>query len=315
LLTEWIPTAIASTYISEVELGKEIVGSVQDVTMPTSPYELPTSGGYTKARRIAENTTMTDSSFTTGNLTFTAGKFGEYYILPTELTEDSAPNILALGRSELTQAHLRAFETAMINGTKIGTAHIDSDTQAGAADLAEKQYHGLRYYALGNTANGGTTDFGNAVVSDANLMLMRQRMGVLGVHPSELLWVPGATSYLQMLATTNVVTVDKMGPRATVLTGQLGSYQGTPIITTGFMRQDMNATGVYDGVTMNRTGILLVRRNRWYFGTRRPIRLALRECRSADDRYEIASYSRVDFTGHTQSASEVGISYGYNISI
>jgi HK97 family phage major capsid protein len=312
---EWIPTAIASTYISEFELIRQIVGAVKQVNMPTSPYELPTNT-FTTARKGTENVTATDSSFTTDVLQFNAKKFLEYYIFPEELNEDSAPDIVALGRSELSEAHERAFETSMINGTEPPTAHIDSDTDAGAADLAEKQYDGLRKLAIDNSANGATTDFGNAIVSDANLRLMRARLGKLGVNPNNLLWIPGSTSYLQMLGTDNVVTVDKMGNAATILKGMLGAYQGIPIMQTGFMREDLNATGVHDGITVDRTGILLIHRSRWYFGTRRPIRLAIRPSRSADDRIEMASYSRVEFLGHPQTVNEteLGVSYGFNIS-
>lgn len=312
---EWIPTAIASTYISEFELIRQVVGAVKQINMPTNPYQLPTNT-FTTARRAAENVSATDSSFTTDVLEWNAKKFLEYYIFPEELNEDSAPDIVALGRSELTNAHERAFETAMINGTEIGTTHIDTDTEAGSADLAEKQYDGFRKIAIDNSANGSTTDFGNAIVNDANLRLMRARLGKLGVNPANLLWIPGSTAYLQMLGTDNVVTVDKMGSAATIVKGMLGSYQGAPIMQSGFIREDMNASGVNDGVTEDRTGILLIHRARWYFGTRRPIRLAIRPSRSADDRIEMASYSRVDFTGHPQTVkeTELGVSYGFNIS-
>lgn len=311
---DWIPTIVASQFIAEFELEKELVGNLRAIPMPSSPYDLPTAGGLTTARRSAENTTMTDSSFSTGKVRFEASKFAEYYIIPEEVNEDTAPGILEFARGELTQAHLRAFETATLNGTKIGTAHIDADTEALAADVAEKQYHGLRKYALDNSANGSTVDFGNAAITDANLRLMRRRMGKLAVNPKDCLWIAGAGSYLSMLGTDNVVTVDKLGPAAaTVVTGMLGAYQGIPIIQSGFMREDLNAAGIEDAITVDRTGLVLVHRNRWYFGTRRPIRMALRPSKSADDRFEIASYSRVDFQGHPQTADEVGVVYGFNI--
>jgi len=313
---EWIPTMISSSYIPEFELERELVGTLQEITMPSSPYELPFTKNSTTARKGTEGTTATESSFGTDVLQFNAKKFLEYYILPEEVNEDSIVSILELARQQLSEAHKRAFETATINGVQMPLVgvHIDSDTNAGAADLAEKQWTGLRKLALDNSANGGTTDFLNAVISDAKLGEMRASMGKFAVSPMQLLWVMGPLSYLQMIKTTNVVTVDKMGPNATILTGQLGAYDGIPIIQSGYIRQDMNATGVYDGVTVDRTGCILIRRDRLYFATRRPIRLALRESRSADDRYEIASYSRTDFVARTQDANEVSISYGLNVA-
>jgi HK97 family phage major capsid protein len=310
---EWIPTAIASTYIPEVELDRELVGALRQIDMPTSPYELPTASDFTKARRIAENTSMTDTSFTTGKVILTASKYGEYFIIPEEVNEDSIVGILDLARMELTNAHLRAYESCVINGTKIGTTHIDSDTQAGAADLAEKQFHGLRYYGIQNSANGGTYDYLNGAISDAKLRAHRKELGKFGVNPLDLLWIVGPSAYNGVMGTDNVVTIDKLGDKATVLKGQLGTYAGTPIMQSGFMREDLNASGVYDGVTTDRTGLLLVHKDRWYWGVRRPIRMALREALSKDDRYEIASYSRVDFQGHPQGADEITVSYGINV--
>jgi len=310
---EWIPTAISSTYIPELELDRELVGALRQIDMPTSPYELPTAGDFTKARRIAENTSMTDASFTTGKITFTASKYGEYFIIPEEVNEDSIIGILELAKMELTNAHLRSYESCVINGTKIGTVHIDSDTQAGAADLAEKQFHGLRYYGIQNSANGGTYDYLNGAITDAKLRAHRKELGKFGVNPLDLIWIVGPSAYNGMMGTDNVVTVDKMADKATVLKGQLGSYAGTPIMQSGFMREDLNATGVYDGVTTDRTGLLLIHKDRWYWAVRRPIRMALREALSKDDRYEIASYSRVDFQGTPNGANEKTVSYGINV--
>lgn len=310
---EWVPTLISETYIPEFELERELMGQLRMIDMPSSPFQLPTATGLTIARRATEGTTATDSQFTTGKIDLNAKKFLEYYILPEELNEDSIVPILEFARGELTQAHLRAIETALINGTQFGTAHIDSDTQAGAADLAQKQWHGFRKYAIANSANGVVVDFGNAFPTDALLRQMRTRMGALGVNPRDCIWIPGSASYNGMLGTDNVVTVEKYGPQATVLTGALTSYAGAPIVVSGFMREDLNATGVYDGVTTNRTGLLFVHKRRWYMGTRRAIRMAIRPARSADDRYEMASYSRFDFTGHAQSASEKGVVYGVNV--
>jgi len=311
---DWIPEMISSTFIPEFELDRDLVGNLKPITMTSSPYSIPVSSNLTTARRIAEKTSATSNSFDTNSINFVASKFVEYYEISEEADEDTLPGLLEYARQELATAHLRAFETSVLNGTKIGTTHIDTDTQAGAADLAEKQYHGLRYHALQNTANGSTVDFLNAAATDAKLFDMIRRMGPLSINPKLLMWVTGANSYHQMKATDKVTTVDKMGPAAaTILTGVLGTYSGIPIIQSGYMREDMNATGVNDGVTEDRTGVMLVHRDRWYFATRRPIRMALRPSRSKDDMFEIASYSRVDFQGQPQGPKEVGAVYGYNM--
>ena len=316
---DWIPTATASTFINEIEISRDIVAMLRQVQMPTSPYELPTKG-YSVARRASENVSATEGTYENGKLTMTAKKFQEYYIFSEEMQEDSAPDAVAAGQFELEQAHLRAFETACINGVEFGTTHIDSDTEAGGAELAEKQYNGWRYEAIQNAANGAIVDFENAVVSDAKLLELRQRMGKAGNSPQDLVYVPGSISYLQMVATDNVIPIDRAGSMATITQGSLGKYHGSDVVTTGFMRADLNAAGQYDATITDRTGLLLIHKDRWYFGTRRPIRLAIRPSRSADDRIEMASYSRVDFIGHPQGSpdvqgEELTVVYGVNVAL
>jgi HK97 family phage major capsid protein len=311
---EWVPTLISSTYIPEFELDFLLEGKFQQINMPSNPYDLAKQYGVTKARKIAESTAITDTNFSTDKIRFTATKSGEYYIMPEELTEDSAPDIMSAARDEVVRAQLRAWETAIINGDDDGT-HIDSDTQAAAADVAEKFCKGLRRQALANSANGSTTDFSNAAVAVTGLRTMRARMKRFGVNPLELLWVCGPAVYAQLQVLDQVSTLEKFGPMATVLKGALAAYQGIPILVSQYAREDLNATGVYDGVTVNRAGLILVNTTRWYVGTRRPIKVKMQPDLPSQDRFLMASYQRKDFQGHVQSATELSVNYGYNIAV
>ena len=220
---------------------------------------------------------------------------------------------MAAGRDEVVRAQIRAAEAAIISGDNDGT-HIDSDTQAGAADLAEKAWKGLRRQALANSANGSTLDMGNAAVSHANLKTLRSRMGKFGSIPGDLLILAGPAVYMQLVGLDEVSTVEKFGPMATILKGALAAWQGIPIVNAEQFREDLNATGVYDGVTATRAGILMVNAKRWYMGQRRPIKVKVMPSLPAQDQWLMASYRRVDFQGHAQSATEKSVVYGYNIA-
>ena len=311
---DWIPTLMSSNFVSEFESPRIVEDKFREIPMGSSPFDLPIQNNVTVARKIAENTAITGANFGTTKLTFTAVKLGEYYILPEELTEDSAVAIFDIGRSEIINAQSRAVETAIINGDDDGT-HLDSDVQALGADVAQKIWKGLRRQAIANTANNGTTDFSNAAITEANLRVMRQRMGKFGNNPAQLLWIVSSVGLQQMMSLPSVITIDKYGQFATVLTGEIGRYQGIPIIVSDYMRSDLNATGVYDGVTTTRTALLLVNYSRWYVGMRRAIRTKVMEDLANQDRWLMASYQRKDFKGHTQSATEVSVSYGYNVAV
>jgi len=307
---EWVPTAISSSYIEEYELEYIVERAMRTLPMPTNPFELPVMTGVTKARKATENTSMTASNFSTTKISLSAQKIAEYYELPEELNEDSAPDFLAAGRDEVVRSQFRAIEAATLNG-KTGT-HIDSDTQAGAADLAERLWTGLRALAIANSANGSTVDFGGAFTS-ALLRTMRARLGKFGANPSELLWICGPSIYTQFLALPDVVTIDKYGPMATVIKGVLASYQGIGLVNSAYMREDLNATGVYDGITTTFGGLLLVNKTRFYYGQRRAIQVKMMVDLPKDDRVLLASYQRKDFKGHTQSATETSVIYGFEL--
>lgn len=311
---EWVPTIISSQYIEEYQLDRVVEDKFKEIAITSSPYDMPTQSGTTKARIIGENSALTSSNFNTGKITFNPVKLAEYYVLPTELNEDSAVAFYDIATSECMQAQRRAVEAAILNGDKDGT-HIDSDTQAAGGDVAEKAWNGLRREALSNTAFGGTTDFGNAAISETSLRIMRQRMKKYGVNPKELMWITDPVALNQMLLLPSVVTMEKYGSMATVVSGELARYQGIPIITSEYMRSDLNATGIYDGLVLNRTGLLLVNMSRWWIGMRRPIRMKVMEDLANQDRWLIASYQRKDFKGFAQSASEISVSYGYNIAV
>jgi hypothetical protein len=307
---EWVPTAIASSYIEEYELEYVLERKMRTLPMPTNPFELPVMTGVTKARKATENTAITSNNFSTTKITMSATKLGEYYELPEELNEDSAPDFMAAGRDEVVRAQFRAVEAATING-KTGT-HIDSDTQAEAADVAEKIWNGLRALAIANSANGSTVDFGGAF-TPALLRTMRARLGKFGSDPSQLLWVVGPSVYTQFLALDEVKTLDVFGPQATVFKGVLANYQGIGIVNSAYMREDLNASGVYDGVTTTFGGIVLVNTTRFYYGQRRPIRVKMMVDLPNQDRVLLASYQRKDFKGHTQSATETSVIYGFEV--
>lgn len=307
---EWVPTASSSSYIPEWELEKALESKFLLVNMPTNPFDMPKISGVTKARIATENTAMTGANFTSDKISMSCQKLSEYYIIPEELSEDSAPDFLAAGRDEVVEAQKRAAESAIISGDDDGT-HIDSDTQAGAADLAEKAWSGLRKLALANSA---TISFTGAGITEAKLSSMRAKGGKFFVDPANLLWVVGPNAYIQMLSLPNVATLDKFGPHASIISGSLGSYQGISIISSGQYREDLNATGVYDGITTNLTSVLLVNKKRFYMGQRRPIKVKLMPDLPSQDRWLLASYRRVTFKGHTQSAGEMSVVYGINIA-
>lgn len=288
---EWVPTAIAQNYIEEFHLELKLAKAFKMVNMPTAPFELPVQTSSTKGRIVGEGAAASNSEFGTEKLVFNAKKFSEYYILPEELNEDSAPAILQLARQEVISSVARGTESALLNGQS-----GDSDIAAGDPETAWK---GLRKYALDASS---TVDFGGSGVTAAKLNEMRKDMGKYGVNPADLAWIFGPSVYNQAQELDIVQTLDKFGGAATVLSGSLGKYNGIDVLVSEWAREDLNASGVHDGVTATMASPLLVNIKRFMMGMRRPIRVkAAYDGRAEYDRWQVVSYMRQSFVGHKQA--------------
>lgn len=306
---EWVPTALSSSYIEEFELERVLARQFRTINMTTNPFEIPVQENVTTARIQAEGATISQANFNTDKITFSATKLAEFTILPEELNEDSAPNILALSRQEVVEASGRAIETAILNGDTAGT-HQDADTTA--ADDARKAWDGLRKKALANSA---TIDFLNAAVTVTKLRDMRTLGDKFMVNPRSLMWIVSPKIYMQFLALDETTTVEKFGNMATILRGQLAALDGIPIVISEFARDDLNAAGVQDGVTTDRSGVLLVNSSRAMLGVRRPIRVrAVMDPTPPNDRWLMCSWWRGDFQSNEQDANEQSIVYGINVA-
>jgi HK97 family phage major capsid protein len=281
--------------------------------MPSATWDMPTQSGVTVARIQGENATMSEAQFATGKLTFSAKKLSQFAIVPSEVDEDTAPAIMAIIRDDVAQAQERAVETATLNGDVTGT-HQDADVTA--SDDAQKAWNGLRKLAIANTANGSTVNFAGAL-TDANLRLMRQRMKLFGVDPSNLLWIMDSQIYNSFMGLTDVTTLEKYGTQATILTGELSKYAGIPVYVSGHAKPLLNASGVVDAVGANNTkgSVVLVNRSRFFYGVRRAIRIRLVQDLPSHDRWLLHSSQRIDYKGLAQSASEVSVVYGINVTI
>ena len=138
-------------------------------------------------------------------------------------------------------------------------------------------------------------------------------MGVYSVNPNQLAWVVGISTYNQMLSLGEVTTVDKYGSQATILKGELGRFDGIPVIVSEYIREDLNASGVYDGNTTDKTIVILVRRDGFVYGDRRSVTLEVDRSIKAQT-IDLVATQRVAFAPRYYASSEKIVGIGYNIT-
>jgi len=266
---EWIPTGFSNQLLEKIRLQLKVAQSFQLINMPTNPFNFPVQSSVATGYLIAESTAdaatkITASTPGTSNFSFSAKKLAGRVLFSEEINEDAAIGMLDFVRAELAIAIAEALEKAILDGD-VSATHQDSDVTASTD--ARKAFSGLRYFAL-NNAGTATSSFSNAAPTTALLRGVRKLMGKYGALPTNLIWFVSPATSIQMLNITEVQTVDKFGPSATILTGQIGNFDGIPVVVSEHIREDLNASGVYDATTTDRTVVHLVDKRGFWIGQR-----------------------------------------------
>ena len=112
----------------------------------------------------------------------------------------------------------------------------------------------------------------DASASDSMFNELRSLTQKYGVRPSENAFITDIKTWLNCMSLTNIRTLDKFGPMATILTGQLAQVEGIPVIVSEQMRLADSDGKVTSGGNTAVTGrLLLVNRNQWRVGFRREL--------------------------------------------
>lgn len=86
-------------------------------------------------------------------------------------------------------------------------------------------------------------------------------MGELAASDIALITSPEVL-YKKLMVDSNVLTVDKMGNRATIMTGQLASIGGHPLFSSRWMGADLASTGLFTN-SGALSGLVAVSRSEW----------------------------------------------------
>lgn len=310
---DWVPTGIGASLHEKVRASGKVAPLFTRIDLPTNPWKWPIEGADATAYRVAEPTadsaTKVGASTTgTAAATFDAEIMGGRVLFSRSLEADSAIAILPYVRAKLVQAFVDAEEKAILDGDADGT-HQDSDTNSAGSTHFSWAWDGLRKKALAQTTQATTA------TTAANLGAIRAAMGKWGVNPMDLAFIVGVSALHDIILDSNVLTVDKFGPNATILNGQIGSIYGVPIIASEHVRENLNASGVYDGITTTKTYNLCVNRNEWAMGQRMAMDVEV------DDSIYRETYQRVvvgfmreDFQHIGDAAANDDTSIGYNVT-
>jgi HK97 family phage prohead protease/HK97 family phage major capsid protein len=224
-----IPAAIWETEVStnlEAEMRKRLVvaGTVRQIAMNNPIMKIPVNpeAGYaswvanTDFGNSNNNSSGSTATHQLKEITLSSYKLATREYIAFEEDEDALLAILPVVRDAMTRRMAKSVDKAMLFG--LGTTTADP-------------VKGIAEY---DASSAVTLDISNGdKLTVAKLQAARKDLAAWGLTPSDLIIFVGTSQYYELLEDSNFLTVDKVGDRATILTGQIGSVANTPVIVSG----------------------------------------------------------------------------------
>jgi len=265
---ELLAIDLSSTLLQRMYLESQLAQALiaNEVQMPSNPFSFPLTTTRPTFRLGAERTITTEGAPGTAKLLLTAAKLIAMSEYDYEADEDAIIAVLPMITQQLGSAAADSLEDAIVNGDVLGTQ--DTGT---AADSQVKAFDGLRKLALAQASL--KVSFATGGISSANISALRKALGRWGLDPSKLLLVVGPNALNDAILLPETLTAEKAGSQSTarILTGLAPSIFGIDILASARVREDLNAAGVYDGVTTTKGSVLLLYKPAWIIGTKRGV--------------------------------------------
>jgi hypothetical protein len=176
-------------------------------------------------------------------------------------------------------------------------------------------WNGLRFHAIMTGSYPAKIDNGGGAFSEAKVLDMQYAMGAWALRPPAgvHLRVPRLQEHVQVAL---VITLEKFGPQASILSGQVANMFGSPVILSEFVTEK-NATGVHDATPANNVkgSVICVHRESYGLATRRGISVNGSTDRTFEmTRTVFVATARNDFQAfYAPSATNTPVGILYNI--
>jgi HK97 family phage major capsid protein len=271
---QFVPTLLANEIWEQVYLESRIAASIGPIMdMPSDPWDVPLWSTYTWYK-ASQNTATTASNPTTAKSTMTTTELIAEVNWSYTLDEDSIIPMMPNLRSELVRSGAEEIDDFILNAdaTNAGTGNINLDD----ADPADTKTYlsagqdGLRHYWIVDVTDGSINAGGDAL-TDTDILNALAQGGKYMIRPGDAVMIPDITTYFKgLLNLDGVQTLDKYGPNAVLLTGELARYRGVPIVVSESAPLT-EADGKVSTTSGNNTlgQLTIANRRMWMVGARR----------------------------------------------
>lgn len=312
--SQWLPTVHSRWYFEEYEIPYLLANEFDTLPMDSSIVHIPGVLGLLEGKEETDVATFTEQANTQSSFDVYARNNVVHTTITEDLSMDSAPAVIDKLRREVVAGNARAYERAVINGditgSPRGASHMDSDIAAISKHFC-KAFNGLRKRAMDNSL---TVDHKGDSPSKALFLNMLKKMGKFGSEKSDLLWVYPSSVGTDLVggAIPELFTAFAFGGLASNVTGAVPPVFGIKGIESQYVREDLDATGVY-GSGQTKTNLLLVKKSRFYNFARAAIRVWASPSLPSSDIMLMTSKIRHAFAGVPQTSLEKSVVCGINI--
>jgi N4-gp56 family major capsid protein len=253
-ISSWLSEEFSGQMLTKLDAELMIEPLFTKLQMPANRNQFSIPGRSTDALAylIAPGADAIESTIAAGKVTFATSRIKTLVSVTDQADQEAVVAVMDLVKQELVYSLARASEKGIIGG----------DTTFTDANDVRKAFDGLLKIAV---AAGMTVDGGATAMSAAKALAARKKLGVYGLNLTDLAIIAPVNVAYDMLGIAEVMTVDKYGQAATILTGEIGKLYGMPIVASSYIPSNLTALGVVDSVTPGtKTAVLVV--NKRFFG-------------------------------------------------
>ncbi len=271
---ELVDTQEARALWDDVNLETAVAPLFNTIQMPSNPFQIPLQLGDVNWYPGTENVASKSTALTTARQTLTAYELVSEVPWSYDLDEDAVIAMMEELRRGLMRNGAEVIDDVILNADTTTLNNINADGATIAATDAGKGHWLLGFDGiihlplLDNTSQLNSHD---GAVTDDMFNEIRAKLGKYGARPGQLVYITDINTFIRSLSDGTFRTLDKFGPQATVLTGQLGAVEGIPVIVSEQMKLAASDGLVTDGVAGTTGRLLIVNTSQWRVGFKREL--------------------------------------------
>jgi HK97 family phage major capsid protein len=326
---------IGAQYVSELWTGAQaksrVFALINSFTMTDPTAYLPVEADLPELLFVSESTASNSSNYTTtktgsNRVQVDAKKFVIHQMWSGEMEEDSIIPYIPFLRAQASRSLGHYYDSLVLNGdtTNAGTGNINLDDADPADTKHYLAFDGIRHAGIvDNTSN--KADIAGALALSHFKAQFGRMLSTTYKHdwghpddPSDLIYVADPETADAISFFDECLTVDKFGPGATILTGQVGKLLNHPVISSiDVSKTEADGKVSTTGSNNVKGQVVTFNRNGCVVGNRRNVMVET-ERLPATDQTRIVYSLRAGFGRFTPTGAASGIEWAdvlYDISL